>query len=300
MSGLADGRFTGLDVNGSGSASDSRNWKRGSGLWTWSSRDVVIEKSRFQNANGPGDSCGVHIDFNCRNVIVQYNFSAHNAGGFCEILGNNHNCAYRYNVSVNDGYRTWGVNGAMQEGKTFWLSGYVGNKKKEAGPFDTYFYNNTIFVSRDITAKFSISPTTRGLLIANNIFCIEGKSKTVKGDQIRFDADRFSLAENVVFENNLYLHSGSWPATCSIQDAAPRFGNPEFKNPGGDKLDDYIPQKVDLIKSRGIIVSKLPGDNTGLTGGLAMPHDILGRPIIGRPDIGAIETPHEDQPAGLR
>ena len=26
-------------------------------------------------------------------------------GGFCEILGDNINCGYRYNISVNDGYR---------------------------------------------------------------------------------------------------------------------------------------------------------------------------------------------------
>ena len=118
MSGVRGGHFTGLYVNGSGSTNDTRNWGRGSGLWTWGSSDVIIEKSQFLNANGPGDSAGVHIDYNCRNVLVQYNLSAGNAGGFCEILGNNYNCAYRYNVSVNDGHRVKGQNGALQEGKT--------------------------------------------------------------------------------------------------------------------------------------------------------------------------------------
>ena len=65
-------------------------------------------------ANGPADSAGCHIDFNCDNVIVQYNLSVSNAGGFIEILGNNYNCSYRYNVSVNDGHRIKGKNNAFR------------------------------------------------------------------------------------------------------------------------------------------------------------------------------------------
>ncbi len=95
LSGVTGGKFARLTVDHSGSTADTRNWGRGSGLWTWTCEDIVIERSRFMNANGPGDSAGVHIDFNCRNVIVQYNLSLNNAGGFCEILGNNYNCAYR-------------------------------------------------------------------------------------------------------------------------------------------------------------------------------------------------------------
>ncbi|HMP30288.1 MAG TPA: right-handed parallel beta-helix repeat-containing protein, partial [Saprospiraceae bacterium] len=116
-------------VNYSGSNDDSRKWGRGSGLWTWSASHVLIEKNHFLNANGPGDSAGAHIDYNCDNIVLQHNFSANNAGGFCEILGNNYNCAYRFNISVNDGHRVKGENGAFQEGKIFWLSGYQGDKK---------------------------------------------------------------------------------------------------------------------------------------------------------------------------
>ncbi len=151
LSGVRGGRFTALEVDGSGSTRDTRNWGRGSGLWTWGSSDIVIEQGRFLNANGPGDSAGVHIDYDCRDVVVQYNLSVHNAGGFCEVLGNNSNCAYRYNVSVNDGYRVKGKAGAFQEGKTFWLSGYIG-KGPRRGPFNTYFYNNTIYVNEEIAS----------------------------------------------------------------------------------------------------------------------------------------------------
>jgi len=290
MSGLTNGHFSMLDVNGSGSTNDTRNWKRGSGLWTWDSDNVVIEQSRFQNANGVGDSCGVHIDYNCRNVIVQKNFSANNAGGFCEILGNNYNCAYRYNVSVNDGWRTKGVNGAMQEGKTFWLSGYVG-AKKQVGPFNTYFYNNTVFVRTNIVAKIAVSPTASGVLIANNIFYIEGKSRTVKGDQTRKDASKASqVIQDVIFKNNLFLRRDNWPAALSLQDQHPIIGDPEFQNQGGLNVADYLPSKSQLVKNRGLTLSPIPHDPIGLLGGLKMEQDILGQPIIGVPDLGAIET----------
>ena len=123
----------GNDINYSGSFDDSRKWGRGSGLWTWGTSNAVISQNKFQNANGPADSAGCHIDFNCNDVIVENNLSRNNAGGFIEILGNNYNCSYRNNISINDGHRVKGKNGAFQEGKSFWLSGYNGNSKKRNG-----------------------------------------------------------------------------------------------------------------------------------------------------------------------
>ncbi|MGN6553994.1 MAG: right-handed parallel beta-helix repeat-containing protein, partial [Verrucomicrobiota bacterium] len=299
MSGVRGGHFSGLYVNGSGSTNDTRNWGRGSGLWTWTSSDIIIEKSQFLNANGPGDSAGVHIDYNCRNVVVQYNLSANNAGGFCEILGNNYNNAYRYNVSINDGSRVKGENGAMQEGKTFWLSGYTGNKSPRSGPYNSYFYNNTIYVSAEHVAKIAVSPTSEGVLIANNIFYLKGRSQLVKGDQSRPDDGRVTSLRNVVFENNLYLQAANWPKEVMIQDQAPIIGNPDFRNAGGLRLEDYAPQNASLVRNRGIRIPKIPNDTVGLTAGLDLDHDILGNKIFGRPDLGAVEV-SPDASASLR
>ena len=52
-------------------------------------------------------------------MIVENNLSRNNAGGFIEILGNNYNCSYRYNVSINDGHRVKGKNGAFKRVKFF-------------------------------------------------------------------------------------------------------------------------------------------------------------------------------------
>lgn len=289
MSGVIGAHVNNNKVNYSGHEGDSRKWSRGSGLWTWSCTDVIIENNSFRNANGPGDSAGCHIDFNCTNVIVQYNLSENNAGGFCEILGNNHNCAYRYNVSINDGHRVKNKNGAFQEGKIFWLSGFVGKDRKRNGPFNSYFYNNTIYVKNDIVAKVAVDKASEGVLIANNIFYIEGESKAVLGDQYKPEKEGESRVENIVFKNNLFLAPGNWPDEVIIHDDEPLFGNPGFVNPGGKEIEDYISGNTDLIKDKGIVIQKIPGDNIGLFIGLNPKYDILGNEIKGLPDIGAIE-----------
>ncbi|MDI1318890.1 MAG: right-handed parallel beta-helix repeat-containing protein, partial [bacterium] len=289
LSGVTGGRFANLTVDHSGSTGDTRNWGRGSGLWTWSTRDVVIERSRFTNANGPGDSAGVHVDYHCRNVIVQYNLSARNAGGFCEILGDNFNCAYRYNISVDDGRRVKGRNGAFQEGKVFWLSGFVGSGQPPRGPFNSYFYNNTIYVGADIEAKFAIAPTAAGVLIANNIFCLVGRSSRVAGDQAPDERVAERAGERVFFANNLFLRADNWPEGLGLQDTAPLLGDPSFAQPGGLALTDYTPRNRALVKDRGIKIPFIPGDEIGLTLGLEVAEDIFGQPVVGAPDLGAIE-----------
>ncbi len=274
-------------VDQSGSNDDSRKWGRGSGLWTWSSENVLIEHNRFTNANGPGDSAGAHIDFNCKHIILQYNFSANNAGGFCEILGNNYNCAYRYNISVNDGFRIKGRNNAFQEGKLFWLSGYTG-KNPRTGPFNSYFYNNTMYVDASINTKIAIDKGAKGVLIANNIFHIKGKSQLVKGDQYTPEKASNSTVQNMLFTNNLFFHDSSWPIEL-VKSENLFMGDPEFIKEQGVLSIHYTPQKKSLVKNKGILIPKLPNDSIGLLEGMHPKKDILGNNIDGLPDLGAIE-----------
>lgn len=289
MSGVKFVHVKGNEVIYSGSDDDSRKWGRGSGLWTWSASNVLIEHNSFMYANGPGDSAGAHIDFNCDNVVLQYNFSAENAGGFCEILGNNYNCAYRYNISVNDGHRIKGENGAFQEGKIFWLSGYQGEQKPRKGPVNSYFYNNTIYVKADQVSKIAIDNRSNGVLIANNIFHLEGTSEIVAGDQYKpDDGNAKESLERVFFENNLYLNGSNWPASSLIKDENPLFGNAGFNNPGGLRPEDYISGNQDLVE-KGIPIPFLIGDDFGLLNGLKMEKDFFGNPITGNPGLGAIK-----------
>ena len=273
-------------TNYTGSDADPRMHNRGSGIWPWTSENVLIEKNKFMNAWGKMDSYGAHIDYNCKNVVVQYNLSVNNSGGFVEILGNDHNCCYRYNVSINDGYRQKGVNGVTHDGKVLWTSGYVG-KDPRTGPFNSYIYNNTIFVKEDYDTRFSFANTTDGILIANNIFYIMGKSVDVN-DNEKANAGTENI-QNVVFMNNLYQRRGIIPESVIIQDTKPLFGDPQFKNHGGLTAEDYIPANIDLIKDKGIKIEPIPGDPIGLSIGLDVEYDYFGNKIDGLPDLGAIQ-----------
>lgn len=259
-------------INKSGSEDDSRNFCRGSGFWCFNTDRVLFEYNRMTNANGHADSAGAHIDYNCNNVIYQYNFSANNWGGFIEVLGNNYNCCYRYNVSVNDGQRKKG--GVNQAGHTLWLSKYSGLK---IGPFDTYIYNNTIYVDADKQSFVAMESTADGVYIANNIFHVMGQG-----------TDAVERTSNTIMEHNLFYSSKSWSAT-KVRDAAPTYGDPMFANAGGLDVADYVPTNRDLVKDRGTLLSKLPGDEIGLFLGLKVETDILGNPVDDTPDFGAIE-----------
>ena len=276
-------------VEGSGSSFDPRMHARGSGIWPWGSERVLIEHNQFMHARGGGDSCGIHIDFNCRDVVVQYNLSLDNEGGFVEILGNNHNCAYRYNISVNDGSRRKGENRAFQEGKVLWMSGFAGKGTKKNGPYHSYIYNNTVFVKKGARSCMSFSPSTDGLLIANNIFYIQDEPLNVVGDQAQIR--NIKMPENPIYivRNNLIAHAAVFPDGIPFESSQEIIGNPEFKNPGGFKLEDYIPQNAKLIRDAGIEIEKLPRDEVGLWLGLKVEQDILGNSIQGCPDLGAIE-----------
>ena len=206
----------GNDINYSGSFDDSRKWGRGSGLWTWGTSYAVISQNKFQNANGPADSAGCHIDFNCNDVIVENNLSRNNAGGFIEILGNNYNCSYRNNISINDGHRVKGKNGAFQEGKTFWLSGYIGRGQERNGPFNSYIYGNRVYVGKDITPKIAVDKASKGIYVANNVFYFENDPLMVLGDQYKPDKGGGTEIINVFFENNIF-YKNHWPKDVLIQ-----------------------------------------------------------------------------------
>jgi hypothetical protein len=275
-------------VDGSGSYVDERMHGRGSGIWPFACHDVLIERNKFMHARGKADSCGAHIDYNCKNVVVQYNLSLDNEGGFVEILGNDVNCAYRYNISINDGGRIKGKNGAHQEGKTFWLSGFIG-KKPKTGPFNSYIYNNTIYLKPEIVSCFSVSPTTDSALVANNIFYLPGGVASVGGDQDNRRVPKGAKARNVIFANNICAAELPPSIFTEIRDTSS--ADPMFKNAGGVEPSDYAPTNVEAVKDKGVRIERLAGDEIGLAIGLDVESDYFGNKISGPPDIGAIELP---------
>ena len=100
--------------------------------------------------------------------------------------------------------------------------------------------------------------------------------------------DAVERTSNTIMEHNLFYSSKSWSAT-KVRDAAPTYGDPMFANAGGLDVADYVPTNRDLVKDRGTLLSKLPGDEIGLFLGLKVETDILGNPVDDTPDFGAIE-----------
>lgn len=177
--------------NHTGSSIDDRMWKRGSGTWPFKCERVLIQKNRLMNAHGPQDSYSAHIDYGNKDVVIQYNLSYNNEGGFAEVLGDNVNCGYRYNISINDGYREdpdglpWN-----KKGKIFWVSTFCGGPTR-CPSVGTFFYNNTIFVDSTLNPEIYVWPESGDVHIANNIIYMDPAGETLHSFLENTDNDFF-------------------------------------------------------------------------------------------------------------
>lgn len=88
------------------------------GIWPWSCDSTVIQYNEVSGQHAKWDGQGFDSDYNCRNTVIQYNFSHDNAGGMVMVcnegntLGEPYNIGtentiIRCNVSINDGLREY-------------------------------------------------------------------------------------------------------------------------------------------------------------------------------------------------
>ncbi len=217
-----------------GSDVDPRMANRGSGAWFWSCRNVLAQYNKSFHVRGHGDSYGMHIDFGNENVILQYNYSEDSEGGFVEILGKNTNSVYRFNVSVNDGFR--------DNGKSLWVSDYAGSSARIRSQ-GNYIYNNTIYADAAITPDISI--VSFDTYVYNNVFYAIGAAQI--GGEVTIDIDAGS---ELFSSNNLYF--GNVTKLLSNLDSSPVFGDPGFKDPGSTDVDGYRITETSLAYGAGI------------------------------------------------
>ena len=182
--------------NHSGSGIDQRMWNRGSGMWTFDCKDAVIQNNRFMNAHGYQDSYAAHIDYGNENVVIQYNLSSNNEGGFAEVLGDNVRCGYRYNISVNDGYRVdpegdpWD-----RKGKIFWVSTYCGGPVRCPSE-GTFFYNNTVFVGPMLNPEIYVWPESGDVHIHNNLIFMSDDGEILE-TLLEDDGNEYFVSHNL-------------------------------------------------------------------------------------------------------
>tara|TARA_B100000809_G_C15131266_1_gene528524 strand:+ start:323 stop:3748 length:3426 start_codon:yes stop_codon:yes gene_type:complete len=212
-----------FDHSGYSNGTETRLAGRGSGMWVFKCINVLAQYNRSFSVRGSGDSYGMHIDFGNKNIIYQYNYSEDSEGGFCEVLGDNHNVAYRFNISVNDGFRA-------THGSTIWTSGYVGSDVTPIPSDDVYVYNNTIYLGAN--QKPDITLFSEDTYIYNNIFKQTGSGQI--GEVVDIDIQN---GGELIVSNNLF--QGNINTAFSNLDAAAVFVNPNFENEGAKNIEGY-------------------------------------------------------------
>ena len=207
-----------------GSSEEPGMTGRGSGAWFFGCRNVISQYNISKHARGSGDTGGQHIDYGNENVILQYNYSEDSEGAFCEILGNNVNVCYRYNVSVNDGHRE-----TPKQGYSIWISDFAGNTSIPSD--EVYVYNNTIFVDANISPEITI--TAQDTYIYNNIFHAIGNGTIAN----TIEKWNIQAGSQLYFDNNLFY--GNVNPDFSGRSTNARFANALFDNPGALVAEAY-------------------------------------------------------------
>ena len=229
-------------------------------MWPFDCKNVVAQHNKFMNACGPMDSYGAHIDYGNENVVFQYNYSFNNEGGFVEILGDNINCGYRYNISLNDGYRE-DPNGTAwnKKGKIFWISNYCGNNTVRCPSVGTFIYNNTIYLNETLNPEIYFWPNIGDVYIYNNLIEVSQNGEIIatliendlnelyishnlfyNSSRIDLDSD---LENNAFYENPMLLNLNylgeNNPEAYQIQNNSPAIGNGFLINGSNDTIN-YI------------------------------------------------------------
>lgn len=201
------------------SAVPGRMVGRGSGAWVINSRDIVAQHNRSRSVRGYKDSYGMHVDFGNLNVLYQYNLSYDSEGGFVEVLGNNRNVIWRYNISINDGLRE-------KDGNTIWLSPWSPDMTTSQ---DVHIYNNTIFVRPGLYPDLDFRG--RNVQVWNNIF--HASREAMIGERLRLETGDTPPD----LKGNLF--SGRVSPRFRALDAKSVQGDPLFQQPGSTDPADY-------------------------------------------------------------
>ena len=238
--------------NHPGSDADPRMPNRGSSVWNWRSINTVIQYNQCLHIRGYLDSHGIHVDHENVDTFVQYNYMEDCEGGFVEILGGNHNAVYRFNVSVNDGWRAnpnW-----TNSNHTIWLN--------QNGPGDvvepsenSYIYNNTVVINSGF--KTAIDMNSKNTHIYNNIFySIDGSEMGSKQVAIKNNGTELYMS------NNLYY--GKIDDRFKDYDDNPVNGNPYFNQENsGNKLGYQLLEGSAAIDA-GVAKQGPPVPNAGI------------------------------------
>ena len=209
--------------NQPGAKTNDKMIGRGSAVWNWYSINTIIQYNQAINAKGIMDSHGIHVDHSNVDTFIQYNYMQDCEGGFVEILGGNQRAVYRFNISVNDGWRVhpnW-----VNSDHTIWLNDKIGGESGHPS-YDSYIYNNTVVINKSGNDAFDTAIDINGqnTRIFNNIFYATNGSGI--GNQQGNYGD-----PNLMMTNNLF--HGNIRNNFRTLDSNRLEVNPDFYNEGG-------------------------------------------------------------------
>ena len=211
-----------------GAKTNSRMIGRGSAVWNWYSINTIIQNNQALKIRGILDSHGIHIDHRNVDTFVQYNYMEDCEGGFVEILGGNETSVYRFNISVNDGWRSnqnW-----VNSNHTIWLSDNIGGQDGYNSE-NSYIYNNTVVINRSSDPyRTAIDIQANNTRIFNNIFYSINGSK-MGNKQVNVTDTNLSMTNNLFF--------GQVDTRFKDYDEQPVFQNPNFYNESLDGAKGY-------------------------------------------------------------
>ena len=192
--------------NQPGAKTNDKMIGRGSAVWNWYSINTIVQYNQAINAKGIMDSHGIHVDHSNVDTFIQYNYMQDCEGGFVEILGGNQRAVYRFNISVNDGWRhpdNYDLLKWPNSDHTIWLNDKVWGSKDNHPSIDSYIYNNTIVINKSGNDAFDTAIDIKGenTRIYNNIFYATNGSGI--GNQQGHYGDPKLMMTNNLFNGNI-------------------------------------------------------------------------------------------------
>ena len=185
--------------NQPGAKTNDKMIGRGSAVWNWYCINTIIQYNQSINAKGILDSHGIHVDHSNIDTFIQYNLMQDCEGGFVEILGGNQRAVYRFNISINDGWRVnpnW-----TNSDHTIWLNDKIGGQSGHPSS-DSYIYNNTVVINKTGNDAFDTAIDINGqnTRIFNNIFyAVNGSG--IGNQQGNYNDPNLMMTNNLFFGN---------------------------------------------------------------------------------------------------
>ena len=209
------------------------------GIWPWACDNTLVQFNEVSGMKGTKDGQGFDSDYNSRNSIFQYNYSHDNDGGFMLVCDANETgysvgnigTIIRYNISQNDGARTFQFGGPTKSTLVHNNVFYV----KEGMEVLGIYHNNWNGWSDDV--KFY-----------NNIFYADGKMKHQYGKS----------TNNFYSHNVFYGNHENLPPDANIYRDDPMLASPGSGKDGLDSLKGYRLKPDSPCRGAGVRLPQLP------------------------------------------